>query len=136
MNNPRIIVLVLMAFGLCGTGIAYAGNNAQQEITTAITHAGYADKMTDVNQIHLHLHHVVNCLVGTNGAGFDAKAGDPCLHMGSGAINDFKGDKLQHDMLSQALQEAEYGLMTDRANIAHNAADLTKKSLNNAVTDM
>ena len=135
MKNHILITLVSLALVVFYANAAYANTNAKEEVTTAITHAGYADKMTDVKQIQLHLHHVINCLVGSKGIDFDPKAGDPCLHMGNGAINDFKGDKLERDMLSQALSEAEYGLMTHRTKIAHNAADLVEHSLKNAKYD-
>ena len=37
---------------------------------------------------HKHLQHAVNCLVGPNGKGFDAAAGNPCGKAGNGAIPD------------------------------------------------
>jgi hypothetical protein len=35
--------------------------------------------------VHMHLHHVLNCLVGPGGDGFDAAPGNPC-GMAGGAI--------------------------------------------------
>ena len=122
-------VLIVLLFTIFGVSTAYANTQAQREISTAITHASLAEKMTNVNQVDLHLHHVINCLVGAKGVGFDAKAGDPCLGMGNGAINDYKGDKVNRDMLKQALEDAQYGLMTKRVNIARNAADMAIKRL-------
>ena len=129
MKNRMLIVLLFTIFGV---STAYANTQAQREISTAITHASLAEKMTNVSQVDLHLHHVINCLVGTKGVGFDAKAGDPCLGMGNGAINDYKGDKVNRDMLKQALEDAQYGLMTKRVNIARNAADMAEKRLKEA----
>jgi len=129
MKNRMLIVFLFTIFGV---STAYANTQAQREISTAITHASLADKMTNVSQVDLHLHHVINCLVGTKGVGFDAKAGDPCLGMGNGAINDYKGDKVNRDMLKQALEDAQYGLMTKRVNIARNAADMAEKRLKEA----
>ena len=125
-------MLIVLLFTIFGVSTAYANTQAQREISTAITHASLADKMTNVSQVDLHLHHVINCLVGTKGVGFDAKAGDPCLGMGNGAINDYKGDKVNRDMLKQALEDAQYGLMTKRVNIARNAADMAEKRLKEA----
>ena len=125
-------MLIVFLFTIFGVSTAYANTQAQREISTAITHASLADKMTNVSQVDLHLHHVINCLVGTKGVGFDAKAGDPCLGMGNGAINDYKGDKVNRDMLKQALEDAQYGLMTKRVNIARNAADMAEKRLKEA----
>lgn len=129
MKNRMLIVFLFTIFGV---STAYANTQAQREISTAITHASLAEKMTNVSQVDLHLHHVINCLVGTKGVGFDAKAGDPCLGMGNGAINDYKGDKVNRDMLKQALEDAQYGLMTKRVNIARNAADMAEKRLKEA----
>lgn len=132
MKNHSVISVMSLLLTLFGTHPAFASANAHKEISTAITHAGYAEKVGDVNKVHLHLHHVINCLVGTKGVGFDAKAGDPCLGMGNGAIRDFKADKVRRDMLQQALENAHYGLMTSRLRIAHDAADLADKDLKQA----
>jgi len=135
MKKQLLISTVSLFFALFGANAAFAKANAQKEISTAITHAGYAEKVTTVDKVHLHLHHVINCLVGTNGVGFDAKAGDPCIGMGNGAIKDFnykEADKVRRDMLKQALEDANYGLMTNRLKIAHNAADLAAKDLKKA----
>jgi hypothetical protein len=56
-----------------------------QAISTAATHAGMAASGTDVVGVRRHLHHVLNCLVGPDGQGFDAAAGNPCGAAG-GAI--------------------------------------------------
>ena len=58
------------------------------ELSTAQTHAGMAAGQADIMMAHKHLQHAVNCLVGPNGTGFDAAAGNPCKDAGPGAIND------------------------------------------------
>jgi hypothetical protein len=58
------------------------------ELSTAQTHAGMASTQTDIARVHKHLQHAVNCLVGPDGAGFDAAAGNPCGKAGPGAIPD------------------------------------------------
>jgi hypothetical protein len=58
------------------------------EIVNAQEHAGYAADATDINTAHMHLHHALNCLVGPNGAGFDAKQMNPCANSGNGIIPD------------------------------------------------
>lgn len=50
----------------------------QEELKTAITHAGFAARYDSLNEVTLHLHHALNCLVGPNGKMFDAAAGNPC----------------------------------------------------------
>jgi hypothetical protein len=129
MNRRTIIVPLSALFAMFVAAGAIANTTAQKEIATAITHAGYAEKMTDITKLHQHLHHVINCLVGSRGAEYDAQAGNPCQGMGNGALNDFHADKLERDMLRQALQTAQYGLMTDRLDIARNAAELTLNDL-------
>src|SRR5215472_16172388 len=59
-----------------------------QEAATAGTHAGLAAQGASIEQVHMHLHHTVNCLVGPNGQGFDAKEANPCQKLGGGAIPD------------------------------------------------
>jgi hypothetical protein len=56
-----------------------------QAITTAAQHAGFAASGTDLAGVNRHLHHALNCLVGPDGAGFDAAPGNPCAAAG-GAI--------------------------------------------------
>jgi hypothetical protein len=58
------------------------------ELTVADQHAGFAAKATSIDMVHMHLHHVLNCLVGPSGAGFDAGPGNPCAKAGNGAIPD------------------------------------------------
>jgi hypothetical protein len=54
-------------------------------INTAATHAGLASNAGNIDMVHTHLHHVLNCLVGPGGNGFDAAPGNPCAAAG-GAI--------------------------------------------------
>src|SRR6185503_15282585 len=56
-----------------------------QAIGIAANHAGLAAAANDINTVHTHLHHVLNCLVGPGGEGFDAAPGNPCANAG-GAI--------------------------------------------------
>ena len=58
------------------------------ELSTAQTHAGMASTQTDIAMAQKHLQHAVNCLVGPNGTGFDAAAGNPCGKDSKGAIPD------------------------------------------------
>jgi hypothetical protein len=60
------------------------------EMKTAITHAGFAEKYDSMKEVSLHLHHVLNCLVGPNDKMFDKMAGDPCQGQGNGILPDIK----------------------------------------------
>jgi len=56
-----------------------------QAIGIAANHAGLAANAGNIDMVHTHLHHVLNCLVGPGGDGFDAAPGNPC-GMAGGAI--------------------------------------------------
>ncbi len=58
------------------------------EITNAQTHAGLAASAANIDGVHMHMHHALNCLVGPGGDGFDAKQMNPCAQSGNGAIPD------------------------------------------------
>ena len=90
-----------------------------QEIGTATNHAGLASKAGDMMAVKMHLHHVLNCLVGNGGQGFDASFGNPCNNQGAGAINDTA------DAATKAKLTAAAGKV--RESIALNDADAAKK---------
>ena len=64
-------------------GVAIA--DGPQAIGIAAQHAGLAANAANINVVRTHLHHVLNCLVGPGGDGFDAMPGNPCA-MAGGAI--------------------------------------------------
>ncbi len=87
MKNPGIIgsavIAALTTFATFAPTIAQA--DGPQAISTAAQHAGLAAGSADIAGAHRHLHHVLNCLVGPDGTGFDATPGNPCAAAG-GAI--------------------------------------------------
>lgn len=95
---------------------------ATKQVATASAHAGMALGASDLATADAHLHHVVNCLVGMNGPGFDAKAANPCKGMGNGAITDAKGDAAMTMRLKAALADVEVGLKATTLDAAHAAA--------------
>jgi hypothetical protein len=103
-----VALLVAGAISLTATG-ARADSDPAKEVATAATHAGLAAKSTDMKMTQMHLHHVVNCLVGPKGEGFDANEANPCKDQGAGAIPDAK-DAAQAASLKQALARANAGL--------------------------
>ena len=58
------------------------------EISIATDHAGYALASQNLNGVHMHLHHVLNCLEGPKGKDFDRIIENPCGTAGGGAIPD------------------------------------------------
>ena len=92
---------------------------AAKQAATASAHAGMALGAADLKMTRVHLHHVVNCLVGPSGTGFEAKAGNPCKDQGQGAIVDAKGDAATEARLTEALTEAQQGLQATTLESAH-----------------
>jgi hypothetical protein len=113
ISKQHIVVLSISllagsAIFLAATG-ARADTDPAKEVATAATHAGLAAKSTDMKMTQMHLHHVVNCLVGPKGEGVDANEANPCKDQGAGAIPDAK-DPAQGASLKQALARANAGL--------------------------
>ena len=114
--------LPALLFALAIPMVAQAADSSaavSKQVSTATAHAGMAMGAADLKMTHMHLHHVVNCLVGTSGKGFDAKAGDPCKGQGNGALVDAKGDAATEAKLHTALTEAEAGLKAKTVEAAH-----------------
>ena len=63
-----------------------------------------------LEDVHMHLHHVINCLVGPSGQGYDSTAEDPCKGQGTGAINDVDSKSKQLKKLDEAVKNAKEGL--------------------------
>lgn len=127
----KFFVIAMVASVLSATALAKTA--AENEISTAIDHAEFSVKANDVSAIHLHLHHVVNCLVGEKGKQFYAAAGDPCKGMGNGAINDAQSTALK-TRLESILAEAEKGLNEKEFTRAHKTASLVKRMLKRTMT--
>lgn len=118
-------LLAVSAAGLLAGAMAmtaYAQGDAKTEVSTAHAHALMAQSATTVDMAHTHLQHVINCLVGPNGQGYDASAGTPCKGQGSGAIPDSSGNAALNGKLQNALSDAQSGLKaSDLATIQGDA---------------
>jgi hypothetical protein len=100
--------------------VAFADVSAQ--LVVAANHAGMASKAPALDTVHMHLHHVVNCLVGPSGKGFDATPGNPCAKAGNGAIPE--ASAAQKPKLETALASANAGIAaTDLAAAQKDAGD-------------
>ena len=82
--TSRIVLSLAAVGGLALLPVA-AMADGPQAINTAAQHAGLAANAANIDAVHTHLHHVLNCLVGPGGQGFDAAPGNPCAAAG-GAI--------------------------------------------------
>ncbi|MGB8274362.1 MAG: hypothetical protein WCF16_03720 [Alphaproteobacteria bacterium] len=114
---------------MAGTALAA---DAAKETATAAQHVGFAAAATVVNTVHEHLHHAVNCLVGPNGEGYDAKAADPCKGMGTGAIPD-TADAAKKKALESALASAKQGLAANDLAAAKKSAAAAEAALKQAM---
>lgn len=93
MRTARGLVLgtVLAALATAGAQPSPAAMTGMaDEIKTAATHAGFAEKYDSMKEVSLHLHHVLNCLVGPSDNMFDKTAGNPCQGQGNGILPDIK----------------------------------------------
>lgn len=105
-------VVVSLMFGVPASRAAEMG--MAEELKTAITHAGFAEKYDSMKEVGTHLHHVVNCLVGESDPMYDKAAGNPCQGQGKGIMPDIKA-KMGED---QGYQVAWW--------LAHMASDAAK----------
>ena len=105
-----------MFVGLFGLGTLASAASLQgavlNQANIAIAHADLAMGAPDLNASHMHLHHVINCLVGPKSSAFDFQSEDPCLAIGKGAIVDANGDAALVTQLNRALALSEAGLKT------------------------
>ncbi|MGH8113100.1 MAG: hypothetical protein ACREPL_14460 [Rhodanobacteraceae bacterium] len=130
----------LLAVGIAGAlaaGLsfgAFAAGNVTTEVSTAHTHALLAHNADTLIMAHTHLHHVVNCLVGPKGSGFDTKVADPCKGQGNGAIPDSTSDAALHSKLQTALAEAKAGLKSDSLASVHEDASKVAATLQDTGT--
>lgn len=117
--------LVIGMAGALATGLSFASfaqGSATNEVSTAHVHALMAQNAKTVPEAHTHLQHVINCLVGPKGTGFDASADNPCKGQGNGAIPDSASNQALHGKLESALTDAQAGLKSDALASAQQSA--------------
>ena len=115
-----------IALALAGTTLLSTAALADgpQAIATAANHAGLAAAAGGIDMVHTHLHHVLNCLVGPGGNGFDAAPGNPCANAGGGAIPQ-TADAGMKTKLEAAATQARGGIANaDMAGAKKTASDI------------
>lgn len=118
-NLVYFMPALLLACAMPLAAQAANGNaTTPKQVATATAHAGMALGASDVNMVHTHLHHVINCLVGPSGGDFDSSAGNPCKDMGHGAIVDAEGHAALESTLHLAVREAKEGLQATKLDRA------------------
>ncbi|HEY3644930.1 MAG TPA: hypothetical protein VGM16_06280 [Gammaproteobacteria bacterium] len=122
-----------------GTGMsasdAAGSANPDQEIATALQHAGMSAGSSKLEDVHAHLHHVINCLEGPSGEGYDSTAEDPCKGQGTGAINDVKNKSKERKELDDAVKYANKGLKENDLKKAQKEAKKAMDELKDAQKD-
>lgn len=116
----------LAAIGIAGLFLASPALAAglKNEIAAAAQHAGLAAQGGDIKEVHTHLHHTINCLVGPEGKGFAPKEMNPCKALGKGAIPDATDDATRK-ALEAANEKAAGGLAeNDLATAQKTAGDV------------
>lgn len=105
-----------------------ASADSASETVTAATHAGFAAKAANIKGVHTHLHHVLNCLVGPGGTGFDKTNINPCVNAGKGAIPD-AADAATKTALEAAADKARAGIAATDFETAKNDAARVEEML-------
>lgn len=132
MNRSSFRALSLaMLVATAPAAVQAAGDDgvAAKEAGIASAHAGMASSAKDLTTTRMHLHHVINCLVGPTGDGFDANEENPCKGVGHGAIVDAGADAVMQARLQTALSEARLGLSAATLDAAHQDAQAAMKAL-------
>jgi hypothetical protein len=101
------------------------------EVATAGQHADMAAAAADINTVHMHLHHTINCIVGPSGTGYDASQMNPCKNQGNGALPDATSAAMKQN-LQKAVTEAEAGLASNDLATAKTDASGASTALKSA----
>lgn len=127
MTRSRIIgsAVALSALASFLPGGAFA--DADQAVATAAQHSALAANASEIAMVHRHLHHALNCLVGPDGEGFDAAAGNPCAAAG-GAIPQTSDSDMKMK-LEMAAKEIRDGIANESADGAKEKATAVQAML-------
>jgi hypothetical protein len=124
----KFLIAALLPVAAFISTAAQADVSAQ--LVVAANHAGFAGKADNVATVHMHLHHVVNCLVGPTGTGFDVGSGNPCAKAGNGAIPE--ASAAQKAKLMTALASANAGIAATDVAAAQKDAAAAAEAINGA----
>ena len=133
--KPALSAIAVLGFALALPAFAALNPEAHKEIGTAAQHAEFAVKGKNIEAVHQHLHHVINCIVGSGGAEFDGAAGNPCNNMGKGALSDASGLDGTEALLNQSLRLANIGVEINDPRAARAVAVAARDLLQLAAKD-
>ena len=118
-----------------GASTADGSVDPDQEVNTALQHAGMSAGSAKLEDVHAHLHHVINCLVGPSGQGYDSTAENPCKGQGTGAVNDVQNKSKEQHELDDAVKLANKGLKENDLKKAQKDAKEVMEELQDAQKD-
>jgi hypothetical protein len=124
---------------LLQSSLATAAGDPSVELKTATTHAGFAAKYEALKEVTMHLHHTLNCLVGSQDKLFDAAAGNPCQGQGNGYLPDLKaatGETTAYYDAWWAAQIAGQAVTSNNLEAAKAAARIVDRVLTDAAKVM
>lgn len=128
-NCMRWTSAFVFAIALPLVAHSHPGSAVTKQVSTAAAHAGMAMGAADLKMAHAHLQHVINCLVGPSGDGYDAQEANPCKGMGQGALVDAKGDAARTSRLQAAVAQARQGVEATTLEEAHADAQKVMQGL-------
>ena len=138
LRGMLALVIVLSFTGapaLAQSAQPASAGNADAELKTAMTHAGFAAKYDALKEVSQHLHHTINCVVGPQDKMFDATAGNPCQGQGNGALPDLKakkGSDAEYYEAWWAARVADEGIASQNLQEAKAAAHIAGLALQDA----
>lgn len=124
----KILGSAMALAGLVSLIPASVWADGPQAVMTAAQHAGLAANAGEIDMVHRHLHHTLNCLVGPDGEGFDQSAGNPCQQAG-GAIPQ-TGDAAMHTKLMEIAASVRSAIGNSDMGQAKEAAMHAQEMLN------
>lgn len=106
LAGGRFAMLVVAILAVAA--MAFAQTPFETQRATAVQHAGFSMEADEHDMAVRHLGHVLNCIAGEGGEGFDASWGHPCAGQGEGLLNDLAGQAHADDL--GAVLRAAHGL--------------------------
>lgn len=101
-------LLVFAIAALALSGAVFAQDAFETQLATAVQHAEFSMGADDVDMAVRHLGHVLNCIAGEGGEGFDGSWGHPCDGQGAGLVSDIEGHAAADDLM--AVLRSAHGL--------------------------
>ena len=128
MAKTRVLAVCVSLVAALALAAPAAAADVAKEQAAAAFHAGLAAGAKDVKTVHMHLQHVVNCLVGPAGAGFNGQDMNPCKELGAGILTDTAPGPARMKA-ETALSHAQAGLKADDLTASQKIAAETQALL-------